>query len=199
MYGPTAAVAVYRATVFNKPADSGGSRIGWHQDQWRYLDTEPRVTFYVAIDRATVDTGCLYVLPASNRGRVVHNRGDDGSVDACGHLRPEQVEAVLATSAHEPVALELEPGEVVVLSNYTVHSSGAMTNAVGGPRRAFSLCLMDGATRRPDGSELGATILFGNEAIPTRLGNDPETRRGMLGAGAADGLWDPAVAATGKL
>lgn len=156
------------------------------------------MTFYVAIDRATVATGCLQVLPTTNRERVVFNRlEEDGSVDACGHLRPEQVDTVLS-SAPAPVALELEPGEVVVLSNYIVHSSGAMADpaaAAGGPRRAFSLCLMDGSTRRPDGSPLGATILFGNDAVPAQLGNDPETRRGMLGATASDGLWDPAVAA----
>jgi hypothetical protein len=27
-----------------------------------------------------------------------------------------------------------------------------------------------------------------------RLGNDPETRRGMLGSGAPDGLWNPRAA-----
>ena len=31
VYGEAAAVAVYRATVFNKPAESGGKPIGWHQ------------------------------------------------------------------------------------------------------------------------------------------------------------------------
>ena len=64
------------------------------------------MTFYVAIDRATVATGCLQVLPTTNRERVVFNRlEEDGSVDACGHLRPEQVDTVLS-SAPAPVALE---------------------------------------------------------------------------------------------
>ena len=168
----------------------------YSQDQWRYLSTEPRVTFYIAIDRATVETGCLQVLPTTHREKVVFNRlEEDGSIDACGHLRPDQVETVLAC-APKPVPLELEPGEIVVLSNYIVHSSGAIADPATtcGPRRAFSLCLMDGSTQRPDGSPLGATILFGNDAIPARLGNDPETRRGMLGATAPDGLWDPALA-----
>jgi ectoine hydroxylase-related dioxygenase (phytanoyl-CoA dioxygenase family) len=167
------------------------------QDQWRYLSTEPRVTFYIAIDRATVETGCLHVLPTTHSQQIVYNRSDeDGSVDSCGHLRPDQVKVVLA-SAPTALPLELEPGEVVVLSNYIVHSSGAMIEpaTAPGPRRAFSLCLMDGSTQRPDGSPLGATILFGNDAIPARLGNDPETRRGMLGATALDGLWEPGVAA----
>ena len=53
---------------------------------------------------------------------------------------------------------------------------------------------MDGSTRRPDGTPLGATILFGNDANPARLGNDPETKRGMLGAAAPDGLWESVVA-----
>jgi ectoine hydroxylase-related dioxygenase (phytanoyl-CoA dioxygenase family) len=167
------------------------------QDQWRYLSTEPRVTFYIAIDRATTETGCLHVLPTTHSDQVVFNRSEtDGSVDSCGHLRPDQLETVLA-SAPAPVPLELEPGEVVVLSNYILHSSGAIVDPTkaAGPRRAFSLCLMDGVTTRPDGSPLGATILFGNDAMRAQLGNDPETKRGMLGATAPDGLWDPAVAA----
>ena len=89
------------------------------QDQWRYLNTEPKVTFYLAIDAATVETGCLSVLPSSHLNGV-HNRLElDGSVDACGHLTPEQTAGVLGMS-EPPVALELEAGEMVLLSNYIV-------------------------------------------------------------------------------
>ena len=53
---------------------------------------------------------------------------------------------------------------------------------------------MDAQTKRPSSDELGATVLF-----PTlTLGNDPETKRGMLGNDAADGLWAPEVAAASR-
>ena len=54
---------------------------------------------------------------------------------------------------------------------------------------------MDAQTKRRSGDELGATMLF-----PTlSLGNDPETRRGMLGATHRDGLWEPADAVAGNV
>ena len=45
----------------------------------------------------------------------------------------------------KPLPLELEAGELLLLSTATLHSSGR--NTTERPRRAFSLCLMDGATR----------------------------------------------------
>ena len=41
VYGEAAAVAVYRATVFNKPAESGGKPIGWHQARPSPLSKPP--------------------------------------------------------------------------------------------------------------------------------------------------------------
>ena len=58
---------------------------------------------------------------------------------------------------------------------------------------------MDAETKRPGGEGLGATVLF---PVLTP-GNDPETRRGMLGNDAEDGLWAPeapaAAAAAARL
>lgn len=58
----------------------------------------------------------------------------DGHVDACGHLTAEQKEAVLATSA-EAADLELEGGEMVLLSNYIARlppsGSGAQNPCLG--------------------------------------------------------------------
>ena len=62
-------MAIYRATCFNKPA-TASAPIGWHQDQWRYLDREPQVTLYLAIDPADRTSGCIRVLPGSHAGQV---------------------------------------------------------------------------------------------------------------------------------
>jgi hypothetical protein len=53
-----------------------------------------------------------------------------------------------------------------------VHSSGSNDAGPrhGLPRRALSVCLMDAATRRPDGSPLGASVLFGNASTTARPG-----------------------------
>ena len=54
-------------------------------------------------------------------------------------------------------------------------------NTTGGSRRALSTCLMDASTRNAaDGSDTGATVLFGDDNHPTRLGDDPETARAAL-------------------
>ena len=59
--------------------------------------------------------------------------------------------------------------------------SSSGVNTTGGSRRALSTCLMDASTVfAADGSDTGATVLFGDDNHPARLGDDPETARAAL-------------------
>lgn len=138
VYGHLAEVAIYRATCFNKPRSGVQDQpIGWHQDQWLYLDREPQITLYLAIDDASAESGALHVLPASHR-QGIHNRSPDGNAVSCGHLTATQIPAVLGANEN-PVALDLQAGELCLLSNYIVHRSGANTVADTGVRRRCEL------------------------------------------------------------
>ena len=147
VYGEGRPVACMRAMFMNKPA-RGGSDLKWHQDRWTDLDRDPKVTVWMALDPATIANGCVEIVPGSHRRLVNPSSG-------AGFLTDAQVDELNAKiESGDPnfrtVHLELDAGEAVLLHNWTLHRSG--TNSTDIPRRAFSVCYMDAATRSLGGS-----------------------------------------------
>ncbi len=146
-YGPSTPIATPRAMFMNKPADTG-THLPWHQDVFRNLDTLSRIIIWAALDPATLDNGCLRVIPKS------HHRIYEGNFPT-----EEQLEGLFA--AAEPVTLELQAGEGVLLHVNLIHTSAV--NGTGLPRRAFSVAYADAATRTADGQFL--PTIFGEGAL----------------------------------
>jgi phytanoyl-CoA hydroxylase len=135
IYGPETPIGIFRTMFMNKPARQG-TLLPWHQDRWTALDRDPLVTIWTALDPATRANGCVEVIPGSHKNGLVNP--DHPS----GFLTPEQAEAWQSQSGTE--FIELEPGEAVVLHNWVLHRSDV--NATDIPRRALSVCYMDGRT-----------------------------------------------------
>ena len=116
------------------------------------LDRDPLITTWTALDPATMDNGCVQVIPGSHHALV--NPDHDS-----GFLTPQQM------SHHAPdekrIYLELEPGEVVLLHNWLLHASDVNQTDVS--RRAFSVCYMDAQTRGPGGERY--SVVFGENAL----------------------------------
>lgn len=127
-------IGCYRAMFMNKPAHHG-SELPYHQDRWTDLDRDPLVTVWTALDPATKENGCMKVFPKTHR--VLLN-----PIHHAGFLTKEQAEHLLAHQ--EPVYLEAEAGEAILLHNWTIHGSDGNTS--DRPRRAFSVCYIDGGT-----------------------------------------------------
>jgi polysaccharide pyruvyl transferase WcaK-like protein len=134
-YGAHAAVSIFRAMVMNKPAGQG-TILPWHQDGgavWA-LDRDPLVTVWVALDPATRANGCVEVIPRSHRLGLLSTYGSTvEEEDVERHCLPERV-----------LPLEVEAGHAVLLHNWLIHRSGV--NPTPAPRRAFTVCYMDGRT-----------------------------------------------------
>ncbi len=129
-------VSVFRAMFFNKPAEQGVI-INWHQDGaggWG-LSIPPRITVWTALDPTRIANGCLQIIPGSHKG-IIPQKGD--------LLSPEEI--VVHAPDSKRLYLEMEQGEVVLLHNWTLHRSE--TNSTNRPRRAFSVCYIDAATRQ---------------------------------------------------
>lgn len=129
-------ISIYRATLFNK-AKKGGSRLPWHQDAGSYwgLDRDPELQIWTALDDCTVESGCVRVVPGSHHG---------GLATPLGGLIPADV-ARAGCAEDRALDLPAAAGEVLLLHNYLWHGSGS--NGSGAPRRAFTVCYMDAATR----------------------------------------------------
>lgn len=130
-------ITLYRALIFNKSAETGGSSLPWHQDGGRFwgLDRDPTLQIWTALDDAPEGGGCLEVVRGS------HLRG---LATPLGGVVP----AELVDSAKAEEEKELVPavaGEVILIHNHLWHRSGRSSKGL--PRRALTVCYMDAQTR----------------------------------------------------
>ena len=155
LYGPD--VAIYRAMFMNKPAGRG-TLLPYHQDageQW-HLTHDPLITVWTALDDATIAKGCLQVIPGSQKR---------GLFSKHGHTITAEQEAQYARD-EDSVYLEARAGEAILLHNLMLHRSGV--NAADEPRRAFSVCYMDAATRSTSDGRSFPQV-FGQGALQPEL------------------------------
>ena len=157
VYGEGRPIACFRAMFMNKPAGLG-TELQWHQDRWTDLDRDPQITIWLALNDATVENGCMKIVPGSHCTLLNPEHG-------AGFLTPEMIDDLI--NEYDPEFLELKAGEAVLLHNWMLHSSEV--NHTDVPRRAFSVCYMDGATRSSRGHAF--SIIFGEGALePEALG-----------------------------
>ncbi|WOO40594.1 phytanoyl-CoA dioxygenase family protein [Rubellicoccus peritrichatus] len=154
VYGNEADIAVFRAMFMNKPANRG-TFLPWHQDRWTFLDRDPQLTIWCALDPATKENGCVQIVPASHRNGLINPSHPSG------FLTDEQ--AAEYATAENIVYVELEPGDVVFLHNYLLHASDV--NRSSQSRRAFSICYMDKASVDSREKPHDYPVIFGEGAL----------------------------------
>lgn len=155
-YGIGSTISIFRAMFMNKPAGQG-TKLPWHQDNFQDMDKPPVITVWMAMDDATIENGCVVVLPGSH----LHYAPDDKTV----FLSQEQIIEVL--ERYKPVYLECKAGEGLLLHNRLLHTSGV--NPTDQPRRAFSVCYMDGMAVSDRGQTY--SVVFGEGALqPDEVG-----------------------------
>jgi hypothetical protein len=106
-------------SVFVKPARTG-SATPWHQDNglWRDGETEP-FNFWMALDPATRENGCLQFVPGSHKGDIIDHLLYEDSIHA---ELPRDL--VAETIAQQPVEhIELEPGDIISWHSSAWHYS----------------------------------------------------------------------------
>jgi ectoine hydroxylase-related dioxygenase (phytanoyl-CoA dioxygenase family) len=115
----------FNQKVYKNP--EGSATFSWHQDDaYGPVEPTPYLTVWVAITDATVENGCISVLPGSyKRGLVPHVDSDFGL--SCHSLDdPDQ-----------GVAIPVSAGSALCIWSLTMHKSGPnRTNQV---RKAFVL------------------------------------------------------------
>jgi ectoine hydroxylase-related dioxygenase (phytanoyl-CoA dioxygenase family) len=127
-------VVLYRAILMTK-SRTGGTVLPWHQDAGSFwgLDRDPDLQIWTALDDAPEDGGCVEVVPKSHA---------TGLATPLGGMIPD---AIAHTRDAEAVPLPAQAGESLLLHNLLWHRSS--TSHTGHLRRAFSICLMNAATR----------------------------------------------------
>ena len=111
-------VKCMQSMLFVKAPGKAGQ--AWHQDEY-FIPTRDRslVGAWIAVDDATVDNGCLWIIPGSHQPGYIHSRVANHSdeyadVDTIDVSDYDQADIV-------PV--EVKSGSVVFFNGYVLHSS----------------------------------------------------------------------------
>ncbi len=149
-------VSIFRSMFMNKPAGFG-TLLPWHQDGGRIwgLDKDPEVTIWLALDPATKENGCVQIVRGSHKL---------GLLSEFGHTISEEQEQMYCTDDQIEFC-ELKAGEAFLMHNLLLHRSDKNNSQQS--RRAFSLCIMDAATKanRDDDDQREFPKLFGQDAL----------------------------------
>ncbi len=110
-------VKCMQTMLFVKPPGKQGQ--AWHQDE-RYIPTRDRslIGAWIAIDDATIENGCLWVMPGSHRTGYLfptraHNQDDEYDFADQAHGFDES----------KAVPVEVKAGSVVFFNGYLLHKS----------------------------------------------------------------------------
>ena len=123
LIGPN--IVLYSSHIISK-AKGDGYAVPWHQDGI-YWDLEPMdvTTVWLAIDEATVENGCMRVIPGTHtRGPLEHIKDTDPSGKVLDRgLPPKFVDESKA------VDIVLKPGDISFHAPYTIHGSTRNTSS----------------------------------------------------------------------
>ncbi len=141
--------------IFKQPRIGG--EVVWHTDH-PFLWTEPRsVTgFWVALEDATKDNGCLWCLPGRQNLAPKERFRRDGQ----GGTYLETLDDSPFPTA-EGVPLECEAGSLVVINGLLPHWSAPNTSSKS--RHAYTLHIIEGSAEYPDDNWLQR-----DKALPLR-------------------------------
>ena len=104
-----------------------GASFAWHQDSaYVGFDHQPYLTVWMALDDATEDNGCVYLIPRDIEAKpgIDPHEWQDDTNELNGYFGDEP-----------GIPMTCKAGTIVVFSSLTLHRSGA--NTTPNPRRAF--------------------------------------------------------------
>ena len=124
-------VKCMQSMLFVKAAGKPGQ--AWHQDE-DYIPTRDRslIGVWIALDDATVENGCLWIIPGSNKPGVLWKQ----EWHADQRFDCAFVSRGFPYTKKDEIPVEVKKGTVVLFNGYTLHRS-LPNRAKGGFRRAL--------------------------------------------------------------
>jgi len=142
MEGP---VRMWEDQMIYKPPFDEKAYLGWHRDYtyWNHVGPGEMGTCWIALDDATVDNGCMYMVPGSHRWQLKYNRDDVDPTDPHWLLKLPDIPKDADTT---PVPRPVKAGHCHFHHCKTFH--GSYGNKTDKQRRGYVMHLMPGNTRR---------------------------------------------------
>ncbi len=99
--------------------------VSWHQDlNYWGLDTDDLITVWLALSPATLESGCMSVLPGSHKGEFMPHSDEyrDNNMLTRGQ------EIAVEVDESKTVAMPLQPGEISMHNGRLAHASSPNTS-----------------------------------------------------------------------
>ena len=111
-------ILLYNATYIIKEPNTA-SHVSWHQDLTYWgLSDDDQVSMWLALSPATLDSGCMQMLPGSHTTGVMPHEATDDDNNVL--LQGQTVKGIDTSQA---VACTLQPGEASFHHGWTLHAS----------------------------------------------------------------------------
>jgi phytanoyl-CoA hydroxylase len=170
-------VKCMQSMLFIKASGKPGQ--AWHQDEI-YIPTRDRslTGAWIALDDATVDNGCLWVIPGSHQPGVLYQMEshEDRRFDCSGESQG------FPYSNDDAVPVEVKAGSIVFFNGYLLHRS-LPNYSTGGFRRSLVNHYMSASSflpwfgnQLPDGQHVG---IADNRDVVLVAGSDPYAYKGV--------------------
>ena len=132
----------------------------WHQDSYYFrFDRQPQVGVWVALSRATLENGCLWVLPGSHTNDILEHVPDRRPAANRGYLE------IVSEDDRARVPSLMEPGDVLFFHSYLLHMS---TDNVADHRRTAMVYHYGRAGTQPTSEAAGQALAHVNRWVPVR-------------------------------
>lgn len=147
-------VLLFRDILMLKPAQVG-SKMPWHQDSnyWP-IDPTDLCSVWTALEPATIENGCMRVIPGSHKLDLIPSRHKSGR----GPLEDDQVEL------SEGIDVEMEPGSSLFFHSRLLH--GSEPNRSDRSRRAFITSFMSAQSRLVNRDTRSRYFLVAGQTYP---------------------------------
>ncbi len=165
------AVKCMQSMLFLKPPGLPGQ--AWHQDE-RFIPTRDRSLMgaWIALDDATIENGCLWVIPGSHRDGVLFQSRP--------HANPEEYDPTDESFGFDDssaIPVEVGPGDVVFFNGYLLHRS--TRNRSTNNRRSLVNHYMSSASLLPWTFDREPTATLDMRAVVHVSGADPYPWKGI--------------------
>jgi len=149
--------------IFKNPGVIGQP---WHQDSYYFrFDQQPQVGVWVAISEATLENGCLWVVPGSHAaGDIFEHIPDRRPTANRGYLE------IVSEDTSRRIPTLMAPGDVLFFHSYLMHMS---TDNVAASRRSAMVYHYGRAGTQALTPESAAALSYVNRWRSVRRGGEP--------------------------
>lgn len=144
--------------IVKEPGDA--KRVSWHQDvtYWGLAPVDGIVSIWLALSPATVESGCMKMIPSSHGGAVAHR-----DTFAADNILSRGQELAVAIDEDAAVDIVLAPGEMSLHHGLVFH--GSQPNRSGDRRIGFNAQYIQPQVRQTVGRHDSATLVRGHDGF----------------------------------